>query len=365
MFIKLSSHCFIHFLLSFITIWLIIQIIIVSCIKTEDSHDFEWPVSSPEIVGLDSKMIDSAFIEADQLDFVDALLIIKDGYLIAEKYYNGYGVDKEHQIWSCTKSFMSALIGIAVNSGFIESVNNRVMDYFPEYAYSGMDSRFYDVTIEHLLTMRMGIDKEENNLIPVVQTNDWIRETFKLPLLFDPGQKFSYNSLETHLLSAIITKVTGKNAEQFARENLMGPLGIQSFYWGADPLGNNTGGYDIYMRPRDMAKLGYMYQNEGKINDEQVVSKEWVNKSLERTWDINGTAWGALKDYNYGYLWWLGKMNGYDLFMAMGMGGQYIMNFPELEMIVVATANKDITWENDQELPIIEIISEYILKACQ
>ena len=104
--------------------------------------------------------------------------------------------------------------------------------------------------------MRMGIDNEEKNLMTVVKTNDWIRETFKLPLLFDPGQKFSYNSLETHLLSAILTKVTGETALQYAVENLTGPMGIEIIQWNHDPHGNNTGGYDIYMKPRDMAVLG-------------------------------------------------------------------------------------------------------------
>jgi CubicO group peptidase (beta-lactamase class C family) len=338
--------------------------IIVSCSKSYDYFDFEWPVSSPGSAGLDSKWIDSAFTAAEQLGFVDAILVFKDGYIVAEKYYNGYGVDKQHQIWSCTKSFMSALIGIAIDKGYIGSIDNKVMDYFPEYIYSGMDPRFFDITIKHLLTMRMGIDREENNLIPVVQTNDWIRETFKLPLLFNPGEKFSYNSLETHLLSAIITKSTGKNAMEFARENLTGPMGIEIVEWRTDPQGNSTGGYDIFMKPRDMAVLGYLYQNEGKINDRQIVSKEWVYKSLERSWNNNGTEWGALKDYNYGFLWWLGKMNGYELFMALGMGGQYIVNFPELDMIVVTTANQYITWDNDQELPILEIISDFILEAC-
>lgn len=345
--------------------WLISSIIIISCSKSHDPYDFEWPVSSPTAAGLDRKMIDSAFIAAEQLGFVDAILVFKDGYIVAEKYYNGYGVYKQHQIWSCTKSFMSALIGIAIDKGYIESIDNKVMDYFPEYIYSGMDSRFFDITIKHLLTMRMGIDREENNLIPVVQTSDWIREIFKLPLLFNPGEKFSYNSLETHLLSAIITKSTGKSAMEFAREYLTGPMGIEIVEWRTDPQGNSTGGYDIYMKPRDMALLGYLYQNEGKINDRQIVSKEWVNKSLEKTLANDGTAWGALTDYNYGYLWWLGKMNGFGLFMAMGMGGQYIMNFPELDMIVVTTANQYITWDNDQELPILEIVSKFILDACR
>ena len=258
---------------------------------------------------------------------------------------------------------MSALIGIAVDVGLIESVDKKIMDYFPEYAYSGMDSRLYDLTIGHLLKMRMGIDNEENNLIPVVQTNDWIYQTFRLPLLFDPGQKFRYNSLETHLLSVILTKVSGKSAREFAHEYLTGPMGIEIADWKADPKGYNTGGYDIYMKPRDMAVLGYIYLNGGKLKNTQIVSEEWVLESLTRTWSNNGIQWGPLTDYNYGYLWWLGKINGHNMFMAMGMGGQFIINFPDLDLIVVTTTNKDISWDNDQEIPTLEIVSDFILKA--
>jgi CubicO group peptidase (beta-lactamase class C family) len=337
--------------------------IFTSCSKADDRFKFEWPVSTPSAEGLDQQKIDSAYIKAKELGFVDALLIIRNGKLVAENYYNGYDAGKEHQIWSCTKSFMSALIGIAVNIGLIESVDKKIMDYFPEYAYPGMDTRFYDITIKHLLTMSMGIDVEQNTLIPVVQTNDWIYQTFRLPLLSDPGKKFRYNSLETHLLSAIITKVSGKSAREFAHENLTGPMGIEIIDWKTDPKGYNTGGYDIYMKPRDMAVLGYIYLSGGKINNTQIVPEEWINASFIRTWTNNGIQWGPLTDYNYGYLWWLGKINGYDMFMAMGMGGQYIINFPDIDLIVVTTTNKDITWDNDQEIPTLEIVSDYILKA--
>jgi CubicO group peptidase (beta-lactamase class C family) len=347
----------------FIGFTILSVLIFISCHKSEDQFDFQWPVSTPSDQGLNQIKIDSAYIQASQLGFVDALLVIRNGNLVAEKYYNGYNENSAHQIWSDTKSFMSALIGIAIDKGLIESADKKIMDYFHDYEYDGMDPRFFDITIKHLLTMRMGIDKEENNLIPVVQSNDWIRETFKLPLLFNPGQKFSYNSLETHLLSAILTKVSGKSALEFAAENLTGPMGVEIVQWNHDALGYNTGGYDIYMKPRDMAVLGYMYLNNGRINDKQIVSSEWVAVSLNKTWINNGIKWGVLTDYNYGYLWWLGKINGQNLFMAMGMGGQYIMVFPELDLIVVTTANKDISWDNQQELPILEIISKYILEA--
>ena len=343
---------------------LIIQLLaLLSCSRQAEQYDFQWPVSSAATEGLDKKKIDSAIIRAGQLGFVDGLLVIRNGKLIAEEYFNGYSRHKPHQIYSDTKSFMSALIGIALAKGLIESPEKKIMDYFPEYAYTGMDHRFYDITVWHLLTMRMGIDKEENNLLPVVATDDWIRETFRLPLLFDPGTKFSYNSLETHLLSAIITRTSGMSALEFAVENLTRPAGIEIIEWKADPQGNSTGGYDIYMKPYDMAVLGYMYLNGGKIEDRQIVPEEWVETSLEPTWTNNDREWGALTDYNYGYLWWLGKINGHTLFMAMGMGGQYIMVFPGQNLIVVTTANKNIGWDNNQELPILEMVSKYILEA--
>jgi len=342
---------------------ILIFLISISCQKSNDRFRFVWPEATSSEVGLDQQTLDSAYNAAENLGFVDALLVIRNGYLVAEEYYNGYSENMAHQIWSDTKSFMSALVGIAFDNGLIESLDIKVMDYFPEYAYEGMDSRFYDVTIRHLLTMRMGIDNEENNLIPVVTTSNWLRETFRLPLLYDPGQKFSYNSLQTHLLSVIITEVTGRSALMFANANLLGPMGIEIIEWRTDPAGHNTGGYDIFMRPRDMAVLGYMYLNDGMINNKQIVSKEWVYASLTPTWENNGVKWGPLTDYNYGYLWWLGKINGYDMFMAMGMGGQYIINFPDLDLIVVTTTNKDITWDNDQEIPTLEIISNYILKS--
>jgi CubicO group peptidase (beta-lactamase class C family) len=164
-------------------------------------------------------------------------------------------------------------------------------------------------------------------------------------------------------LSAIITKVSSKSAREFAEEHLTTPMGIEIVDWKPDPKGNSTGGYDIYMKPRDMAVLGYMYQNGGRINNTRIVSEEWVDKSLTRTWASNGIQWGPLTDYNYGYLWWLGKINGYDMFMAMGMGGQFIINFPDLDLIVVTTTNKDISWDNDHEIPTLEIVSDFILKA--
>ncbi len=126
---------------------------------------YDWPLSSPAAQGLDQKKIDGAYKKARELGSVDALLVIRNGYLVAEEYYNGYGRNDPHQLWSVTKSFLSALVGIALDKGLIDDIDDKVMDYLPEYSYAGMDPRFNDITIRNLLSMRMGIDREQNNLI--------------------------------------------------------------------------------------------------------------------------------------------------------------------------------------------------------
>ncbi len=323
---------------------------------------FYWPLSTPAAQGLDQKKIDAAYLKAEALGFVDGLLIIRNGYLVGEEYYNRYGRNVPHQLWSVTKSFLSALVGIALEKGLIDDIDAKVTDYFPEYAFAGMDPRFDDITVRNLLAMRMGIDREQNNLIAVVNTDNWIMETFRLPLLYDPGTKFSYNSLQSLLLSAIITKTSGMTARQFAEEYLTGPMGIEIYNWGSDPQGNSIGGYDLYLTPREMAVLGYLYMNGGFIDGRQIIPPDWIDLSWQKT-NLNDGTWGVLTEYNYGYHWWIGKMKGYDLFMAWGMGGQFIICAPEQDLIVVVTSKADISWDNDQEYPVLELISDYILSA--
>lgn len=325
-------------------------------------NDLHWPTSTPYAQGLDQRKIDAACRKARELGTVDGLLVIRNGYLVSETYFNGYGRDVPHQLWSVTKSFLSACVGIALDQGLIDDIDNRVMDYFPEYAYEGMDPRFNDITVRNLLAMRMGIDNEQNNLIPVISTDNWIRETFRLPLLYDPGTKFSYNSLQSLLLSAILTRTSGMTARQFAEQYLTGPLGIEISDWGSDPQGNTIGGYALYITPREMALLGYLYMNGGVINGKQILSREWINISWQKT-NLRDGSWGVLTEYNYGYHWWIGKMRGYDLFIAWGMGGQFIFCVPDQDLIVVVTSNPDISWDNNQEYPVLELVSEYILTA--
>jgi len=349
----------------FILFSVFISFIVLSC--QDDSPEltfdpFTWKTSTPSAQNINSQILDSAYFAAEQLGYVDGLLIFRNGYLIAERYYNGYSTYFPHHVMSVSKSFLSAITGIALQKGYF-TLDDRVMDYFPEYVYDTIDVRKYDITISHLRNMRMGIDNEENNLFDVLATENWIKTTIELPLLSAPGEKFRYSSLQTHLLSAILTKTSGLSTFDLTKKYLTDPMGIDIDHWSQDPQGYYFGGSEMFFDPREMAVLGYLYLNGGKLRGEQIVPSDWVAISLTGTWEKNNPEWGVLKDYNYGYLWWLGKINDYEMFWALGHGGQMILTFPYLNLIVVTIADWDVPWEEEQTRPILELVSKYILPA--
>jgi CubicO group peptidase (beta-lactamase class C family) len=242
-----------------------------------------------------------------------------------------------------------------------------MLDYFPEYLNLSMDEEMGDVTIRHLLTMQMGIDSESEEgyalYNQVYRSLNWIQTTLELPLVFSPGENFRYNTFETHLLSAIITKATEQTTLKYAEDNLCRFLGINIDEWQMDPQGYYFGGNSMHFTPREMATLGLLYLNGGNFNGMRVVPSSWVDLSLTKTWGNDGAVWGVLTDYNYGYLWWLGKINGYKLYMALGYGGQTVLIFPEIDLIVVTTAKENVASANEQEMAVLTIVSNYVMNA--
>jgi CubicO group peptidase (beta-lactamase class C family) len=319
---------------------------------------------------MNSQVLDSAFRRSKQLGFVDGLLIIRNGFLVAESYYNGYNKYRPHNIMSVSKSFLSAITGIAVHQGYIDSLEGKILNYFPEYIYPGIDPRKYDITIKHLLTMRMGIRAEDEDSYGVYRelyhSDNWIKKTIEYPLQYNPGERMRYNTFQTHLLSGIITKATLKSTLSFGREFLFKPMNIDIDYWEQDPQGYYFGGNSMYITPREMAVLGYMYLNNGKLNGEQIVPADWVEHTLSPSTNLeHPNEWGALKNYNYAWLWWLGQINNTDLFMGYGYGGQFMVVFPSLNLIVVSTARSQVDADTStiQEWAIFDIISHYIVPS--
>jgi CubicO group peptidase (beta-lactamase class C family) len=311
-----------------------------------------WPTSTPERQGMDSsKLVDLLNYIAQQDHGIDSLLIIRNGVMILETYYYPYTRDQKHALNSCTKSFVSALVGIAIDKGYIPSINSKVLDYFPEYRSLDRDPRRQAITIGHLLTMTSGIDwpqySPDNISTKMTQSNgDWVKFILERPMAAEPGSQANYSNGDAHLLSAIIQKATGETAFDFGWVSLLQPLGISDVRWDYDPMGISIGSAALYLTPRDMAKLGYLYLNDGVWEGKRIISADWVQESVRSHTKISITA-GSV---DYGYYWWIYPKLG--MYEAWGGAGQRIAVFPELNIVTVITS------DNPDDAPVTSFSTE-------
>jgi CubicO group peptidase (beta-lactamase class C family) len=347
--------------------------ILITCSRDPGEDIFvpyKWETASPASVGMSQQLLDSAFIVASGKEYIDALLVIKDGKIVGEQYYNGFTQDQPHNVMSVSKSMLSAIAGVALQEGYIDGLDSKMLDYFPDYVYEGIDPRKHDITIQHLLNMRMGIEGEASDNYSVYtelyNSDNWIQETIEYPLIYNPGERMRYNTFITHILSGVITEATGMSTHEFAFENLFKPMGIDIDFWEQGPQGIYFGGNSMQITPREMAAFGYMYLNDGMLNGKQIIPRDWVLFSRFPSTDMaHPNEWGGLKNYNYANLWWLGQFNLYDCFMAIGYGGQFIFVFPVPDLVVVSTAENNVAPEatTEQEWAIHDLLTRYILPA--
>jgi CubicO group peptidase (beta-lactamase class C family) len=340
-----------------------------------------WQTASLDEVGINEKKIGEAIarIRDNAYQNVHNILIVKDGKLVFEEYFSGYtwdyngdqfrgeltdfGPDTIHNLASVTKSFTSALVGIAIDQGFIEGVNEKVFAFFPEYANLN-DERKDKITLQHLLTMTSGLGWNEmelpysnttNDLVQLFIVSDPIEYILAKPVVSEPGTKWYYNGGGTNLLGEVIRATTGLRMDDFAEKVLFGPLSITNYEWDhINPDMIHASG-NLKLRPRDMAKLGYLFLNGGTWKGERIVSEEWIAESTKDHVSLSGAE-------GYGYQWWLKTYHSHSLsvdsFYAAGWGGQTIMVFPSLDMVVVFTGANYVG-----ESPVDEIITRYILPA--
>ncbi len=299
-----------------------------------------WRTSTPEEQGMDSVLLARAidFIREENLR-VHSLLVVRNGYIVADAYFYPFAAGSKHDLASVTKSLTSTLVGIAVDKRYIKSVQQPVLGFFPNRSVANVDAKKRAMTLEHLLTMTSGLqcinEPSEVTLSQMMATPDWVQFMLDLPMSDKPGTRFVYNSGGSHLLSAIIRETTGMSASAFARKHLFEPLGISDVVWPFDPQGvDNCGWGDLKLTPHDMAKLGYLYLNEGRWDGKQVVSSEWVAAGTSKHVSFPGAAHDG-----YGYQWWCWWVPscGYG-YSAVGRGGQRIFVVPDKDMVVVVTA---------------------------
>jgi CubicO group peptidase (beta-lactamase class C family) len=329
-----------------------------------------WPESTPEAQGMDRAVLEALDREfaAGKHGYVDGMLVIRHGAVVSEKtydhakeyerlfagkgapgIYNYYDPDWHpyykrgplHTMQSVSKSVTSALIGVAIGRGEIPGVDAKVMPYFAAFKVQP-DPRRDRMTLRDVLTMTTGIRWDEetadytdpaNNCAAMEGSEDWIQYVLDQPMAADPGKKFVYNSGATELLSYLIWKTTGKPADDYAKEHLFGPLGID-FYWKRTPKGlaDTEGG--LYLTARDLAKFGYLYMKDGVWEGRRILPEGWVKASTSTLTATNE------KGIGYGYQWWTLPPTGpaaHGAFLAWGYGGQLLIVVPELDLIAVFT----------------------------
>ncbi len=293
-----------------------------------------WPTSTPEEQGMDSA-------ELDQINLFGfhSLVALRHGTIVYEEYYSGTAYvhtrESKHVLWSVTKSFVSALIGIAIEKGFISNTSQKVLDFFPEYTFLNVDSRKEAMTLEHLLTMTTGLRGVGDFFV----SNDSIQYILDKPMRNEPGTVYQYNNGASHLLSAIIQKTTGQSTFEFALTNLFTPLGIEKddIIWMTDPLGIAYGFAGLYLTPRNMAKLGQLYLHNGSWNGQQVVPADWVAISTKN--HVAGLPIiPPVVPLGYGYQWWIYEGFHNEGYYAQGYDGQFIFVVPKQDLVVVGTA---------------------------
>jgi len=299
-----------------------------------------WKTSIPEKQGMDSAklLIAEEFIQ-NRLPDAYSLLVVKNGYLVFEKYYSYGSREKYAVVHSVTKSVTSALIGIALDKGYLNSVDQKLVDFFPEYITDESDPMKQGISLRHLLTMSAGF--KWNDRGPSMRnwylSSNWVKSAIQLPQENTPGETFKYNSSTSHLLSAILSKSSETSTLDFAKQYLFKPLGIQSAYWHEDQQGYHIGGFGLGLSARDLAKFGFLYLNDGYWNGRNIVSESWVNKSTSQ--QIQAFSHPIYGKFGYGYQWWVKKVDGCKSYRAWGRRGQFIVVVPELDLVIAVTSN--------------------------
>jgi len=314
------------------------------------STDYDWLEGEPEDYGFKWNKIAATYLVAERMPFLRSVLIIKNKTPLIEWYFNDGSEDEAFHIHSASKSFTSALVGIALREGYLTDLDKKMLDFFPEYITPDLDPRKHNITIRHLLQMKAGFNFNDSvdDWNSYFNSNDWVKHAIELPLVHNPGEGWHYGTPQTNLLAVIISKASNMSTREFAETYLFNPLNISIAQWYQDPQGYYTGGHEMYFTPRELAQFGLLYLYNGSLNGEQIVPKNWVQDSImdysNREIEFDVAMTGGLKsDFykgtGYGYQWWLKEMRGYTSFSARGLGGQFIFCFPELDMVVVTTAS--------------------------
>lgn len=315
---------------------------------------------------IDGNKLTLAFDEFKAIEGALSLIVCREGTIVAEEFtnYNSYGADSIKNIMSVTKTFTGILVGLALEKGYIESINDPVSKYLTDIV-TFPDNVKANITIDQLLKMTFGHSWNGTSSASLYNTwansQDHLQYIIDLPLVASPGTVFNYSDGASHLLSVIITEATGRNTLDFAKEFLFSPLGITKLRWSKDDKGYTNGAASLQILPADMVKFGNLILNKGMYDGKQVVPESWLTTmTTSKILTNNNVLYGP----EYGYQVWLGNEGGHRYYMAMGWGGQFIIIVPDLQLVVTATCwTSGLDWQQAGEhwTSIIQIIFEKVL----
>jgi CubicO group peptidase (beta-lactamase class C family) len=282
---------------------------------------------------LDADRRNAIVAQLTELPRLRSLLVSIDGDLVEEHYFNGVTARSLANLKSASKTLLSILVGIGIDRGYLDDVDQTIDAFFPEELAEASALK-RGITIEDLLSMRSGLETTSNrNYGRWVQSRNWVAHALSRPFVGKPGGQMIYSTGSTHLLSAIITRATGMTTREFGQRYLARPLGVSLPAWPQDPQGIYFGGNDMLLTPRAMVKVGELYLDGGSIDGFEVVSSRWIRES----WIPRTVSRYSRRQYGYG--WWMRVLNGFPTYYAWGYGGQFIYVIPDLDAVIVVTSS--------------------------
>ena len=333
-----------------------------------DTQSYDWTVSTPEEQGMDAGIVNQTIrIIQERIPFMTSFLVVKNGYLVVEEYFRGYEREDIQPFGVIGLPFLSALVGVALEQGIIPSIDHKIMDFLPEYATEDLSYNRYDVTVRHLLSMTSGIQSTTNAFWNSRNYTQWaIEEGFQQRYDgsdIEPGERWEWSLAATHLLSTVLTKASFMSTLEFASAYLCDPLSISIGHWVRAPEGYYFGDWGMSFTPRNLARFGQLYLDNGVAGGQQLISTQFITESYQNIFgamypDYTESAQNIeMRNWGYGYLWNSGKINGFDTYSGLEGTGRFFILIPDLDMIIVTTVT------SDQGDLIMLLISHYLLSA--
>lgn len=336
--------------------------VLLTAFATAFAYNDGLPRSTPEAEGVDPQVISRFFSDLDQSGLeVHSIMIIRHGKVIAEHWWAPYAPEYTHAMYSCTKTFTATAIGFAVQEGLLK-VSDKVISFFPDLLPDVISEDLANLTVEHLLSMSVGHKSMSYAGSGLPQVRSFLAAEFE----YHPGTHFAYNISASHMLSNIISRVTGLSIKEYLEPRLFEPLGIKDIVWEMDDDGHNMGNGGSHLRTSDMAKFGIFLMNKGKYNGKQLLNPEWIETATRPhiyQKDPDGPEKDAKDDggQGYGYQCWMGRNGSY---RAIGAMNQVILEFPDKDFIVISTgAVRDETKFNDLCYAMLPGVGDKKLKA--